>query len=70
MNDSTVIMCNCVIVAEKTSVNKKYNNKEKNYEKDMICSQCHASAALQSSLIGLPLAEALSADRRCQNVAL
>ena len=27
----------------------------------MICSQCHASAARQLSLIGLPLADALSA---------
>ena len=32
----------------------------------MICSQCHASAALQPSLIGLPLADALSADASCQ----
>ena len=28
----------------------------------MICSQCHASSALQPSLIGLPLADELSAD--------
>ena len=28
----------------------------------MICSQCHASAALQPSLIGLPLADALSME--------
>ena len=32
----------------------------------MICSQCHASAALQPSLIGLPMADAYSAARRCQ----
>ena len=36
----------------------------------MICSLCHASAALQPSLIGLPLAEALSADGSCQTLAL
>ena len=32
----------------------------------MICSQCCASAALQPSLIGLQLADALSADRNHQ----
>ena len=32
----------------------------------MICSQYHASAALQRSLIGLPLTDAESADRSCQ----
>ena len=36
----------------------------------MICSLCHASAALQPSLIGLPLADALSADGSCQTLAL
>ena len=32
----------------------------------MICSQCHASSALQPSFVGLQPTDALSADGSCQ----